>query len=173
MLCPLYCLMHFDPLPVFARYLRVIPSGPMLFCALREIADGIGGCTGFIYRIISWWDAIRWEGEMFHYLSEVNLGFAHFRCDWLEGFQGDAARYWFIISGVHDLGADNAIWSVVGGWRGIPGGWAIFYSITCINWFVIFVVGVAPVSGALLWDACSCVSCIRSHGCIWAGEGLL
>ena len=36
---------------------------------------------------------IHWEGEMFHDMSEVDLGFGHFRHDRLEGFQGDAAGY--------------------------------------------------------------------------------
>ena len=85
--------MHVNHPPVFARDLWVVPDGLMLFCALRKIAGGLGGRTGFIYRIISCWAAIRREGEMFHDLSEVNLGFGHFRRDCLEGSQGDAAGY--------------------------------------------------------------------------------
>ena len=97
----------------------------MLFHALRHIVSGIGGRTGFIFRIISLWAAIRWEGEMFHDLYEVDLGFGHFRCDWLEGFQGDAAGYWEIISGIHDLVIGNAMRFIAVGWRGIPGGLAV------------------------------------------------
>ena len=46
---------------------------------------------------------------MFHDLSEVDLGFGHFRRDCLEGFQGDAYGYLVIISGVRDLGSSNTI----------------------------------------------------------------
>ena len=73
--------MNINPTPVFERDLRVVPAGPMLFCASRKISGGIWVQTGFISRIISRLDAILWEVEMFHDLSEVNLGFGHFRCD--------------------------------------------------------------------------------------------
>ena len=61
--------MHVEPPPIFARDIRVVPAGPMLFCALRKSSSGIGGRTGFIYRIISRWAVIRWEGDIFHDLS--------------------------------------------------------------------------------------------------------
>ena len=104
---------------------RVVPAGPMLFCALQKISGGIGGGTRFIYLIISHWAAIRWEGYMFHDLSEVDLGFEHLRCDCLEIFQGDAAGYWLIIRGIRNQVIGNTMWSVVGWGRGIPGGWAV------------------------------------------------
>ena len=92
-LFPLHFRMHVDPHPVFARDLWVIPSGPLMFCALRKIPDGLRGRTRFISRIISHWYVILWEGEMFHDLSEVKLCFGHFRRDCLEGFQCDVAGY--------------------------------------------------------------------------------
>ena len=84
-------MMHVDPPPVFARNLQVFPDGPILFCALQKISGGIEGHNGFISWIISCWAAILWKREMFHDLSEVNLGFGHFRRDFLEGFQVDDA----------------------------------------------------------------------------------
>ena len=74
LLCPFYCMMHVDPPPVFARDLQVFPDGPMLFCALQKNSGGIEGHNGFISWIISCWAAILWKREMFHDLSEVNLG---------------------------------------------------------------------------------------------------
>ena len=50
------------------------------------------------------------------------LGFWPFKM-WLLGKNpADAASYWVIISGVHDLGVGNVMWYFVGIWRGIPGG---------------------------------------------------
>ena len=169
MLFPLHCMMYIDLPPVFARDPRVIPPGPMLFCALRKISGCIGWCTGFIYQIISCWDSICWEGEMFHDMSELDLGFGHFRRDWLEGLQVDAAGYWFIISGLHDMGFGNAMWSFVGVWRGIPGGCTVSHGIHCRNWVFKFVLGVAPVSGDLLCVDCSCGGRIYSPGRMWDG----
>ena len=93
MLFPLNCLMYVNPPTVFVRDLWVVPAVLMLFCALRQIAGDIRGCTGFIYRIISCWDAIHWEGDMFHDMSELESGFGHSRREFLEGFQGDATGY--------------------------------------------------------------------------------
>ena len=165
--------MHVNPPPVFARDLRVVPDGPMFFCALRKIAGSLRGRTSIISLIISHWADIHWEGDMFHDMSEINLCFSHFRRNWLEGFQGDAAGYWFIISGVHNLGVGNDVWYIVGGWRGIPGGWFVSYNINCRNVVVVFVVGVNPVSGGLLCGACSCGGCICSHVRVWGGAGFI
>ena len=85
--------MNVDPPPVFAREPRVIPDGTMLFDALQKIASGVGGRTRFIYRIIFRWSAILWEGEMFQYLSELDLDFGYFRRSCLKGFQVNDARY--------------------------------------------------------------------------------
>ena len=157
--------------------LRKVPPGhsnwPDALLFLAKIAVGLGGRTGFISQIIPRWAAILWEGEIFHDLSEVNLVFLHFRCDWLEVFQGDASGYWFIISVFQHLGIGNAMWSVVEGWRRTPGGWAVSYFIHCINVVIIFVVGAAPVSGTLLCIACSCVVRIHSHGHMWVGSGFI
>ena len=112
------------PSSVFARYLRVVPDVLMLFFALWLLAGGLGGLTWFIFPIIYCWDAIYWEGEMFHYLFGVKYCFGHFKFDCLEGFQGDTAGYWDIISGAHILWVCNAMWYVAVGW-GIPGGLAV------------------------------------------------
>ena len=82
--------MHVNPPNVFVRDLQVVPAGPMLFCALRKVSGVLGGRTGFISQIISLLAAISWEGNMFHDLSLLNLGFGHLRRDLLEGFQVDA-----------------------------------------------------------------------------------
>ena len=165
--------MYFDPPPVFARDLRVVPASPVLFFFLWEIDGGLRGRTSFISRIISCWAVIWWEGEVSHDLSGLHLGFGHFRNDCLEVFQGDAAGYWVIISGVHNLVVGNAMLSVVEVWRVIPVGWAVSYGIHCRNWVFVFVVGVAPVSGAFLCGACSCGCCIHSHGRAWGGAGFI
>ena len=141
----------------------------MLFYPIRKIAGGIRGCNIFISWIILRWAAIRSEGEMFHDLYELNLGFGHFRRDWLKLLQGHAAGHWVIIRGVHDLGVGNEMWSVVGGWREIPGVLTVSCSIHCIKWVIIFVVGMFPVSGALLYGYCSCGGYICSHGWVWDG----
>ena len=73
--------MHGNPPPVFMRKPWAIQAGVRLFCSLQKIASGLGGRTGFISRTISHWAIIRWEGEMFHYMYEVDLGFGHFRRD--------------------------------------------------------------------------------------------
>ena len=86
LLCPLYYLIHGYPPPIFARDPWVVPAGTMLFCAPWKLYGSLGGRTGFISRIISRWDSIRWEEEMFHDLSEVDLGFDHFRRECLIGF---------------------------------------------------------------------------------------
>ena len=86
-------MMNDDPPPIFPRHPCIVTAVLMLFCDLQRLAGGLGGITGFIYHIISHWDAIRWEGDMFHDLSEVDLGFGHFRRDYLEGFHGDASGY--------------------------------------------------------------------------------
>ena len=95
------------------------------------------------------------------------LGFWPFHM-WL---LGRIAGYWVIINGVHGLGVGNAMWYVVGGWIGIPGGWYASYGIHGRNWVVILVVGVAPISGYLLCGACICGTCIHSHGHVWGGTG--
>ena len=79
LLFPLHFLMHVNPPPVFARDLRVVPDGPMFFCALRKIAGSLRGRTSIISLIISHWADIHWEGDMFHDMSEINLCFSHFR----------------------------------------------------------------------------------------------
>ena len=173
LVCPLCCLMHVNPPPVLARYLWFVPAGPMLFCALRKIPGGIGGCTGFISWIVSWWYVICWEGEIFHDLSEVNLVFSPFRRDCLEGFQGDAAGCWVIINGVCYLGVGNAMLYFVTGWIGIPGGLAVAYDIHCRNWVFIFIVGVSLVSGVFLCGDFSCVYPIPSHVRVWGGAGFI
>ena len=58
------------------RRSQVVPSITVIFCTLWHISGGIGGGNGFVYQIISYWDDIRWEGEMLHDLSEVDLGLA-------------------------------------------------------------------------------------------------
>ena len=63
---------------------RVIPDGLMIFYALHKISGGLGERTGFIYWIISHLYSILWEGEMFHDLYKLDLGFGHFRHNWLE-----------------------------------------------------------------------------------------
>ena len=79
------------------------------FFVSQKIAGGLRGRTGFISQIISRWAAILWKGKIFHDLSELNFGFGHFRRDFLEVFQVDAAGYWVNISGVHDLVVGNAM----------------------------------------------------------------
>ena len=44
-------MVHVNPPHVFSRDLWVVSDGPMLFCVLRKISGGLGGHTGFIYRI--------------------------------------------------------------------------------------------------------------------------
>ena len=73
--------MHAVPPPVFTRYLRVVSTCPMLFCALRKITSGLRGHTGFISQIIYGWAVIRLEGDIFNDLYELKLGFGHFGCD--------------------------------------------------------------------------------------------
>ena len=86
-------MMHEEPPPIFTREPWVVPYGTMLFCALLNIDGGIAGHTIFFSWIISCWAAIRWEGEMFYDLSEVDLGFGHFMRYCLEVLQGDASGY--------------------------------------------------------------------------------
>ena len=81
MLCPFHFLIHVYPPTIFARDLLVVPVGWMLACSLRNIYGRLGGRTRFIYKNITRWADIRWEGEMLNGMSEVNLGFGHFRCD--------------------------------------------------------------------------------------------
>ena len=73
--------MHGEPPPVFTREPGVVTAGTMLFCALRRFVGDLGGHAIFIIQIISCWASIRWEGEMFHDLYEVELGFGHLRRD--------------------------------------------------------------------------------------------
>ena len=93
MLCPLHCIIHDNPTTIFASDPQVVLAVTMLFCAVQHISSGLRGLTGFILRIISHWDAIHWEGEMFYDLSEVDLGFGHFMRYCLEVLQGDASGY--------------------------------------------------------------------------------
>ena len=126
---------------------------------------------GLFSELFFCWASIRWEGEMFHDLSEVNLGFGHFRREYLEVFQGDTAGYWVIISGFHDLVVGNAMWYVVRGLRGIHVWWDVSYGIHCRNWVVIFLVRMSRVGGAFLCGACSCGDQIYSHFRVWGGAG--
>ena len=76
LLRPLHFLIHVNPSPIFARDPHVVTDGMILFFALRKLTSGLRGHTGFIYLTIYYWDDIRWEGEMLHDLSEVDLGLA-------------------------------------------------------------------------------------------------
>ena len=68
----------FQPLSCINKVPRVVPAGLVLFCTLWKFSGGLRGRIGFISQNISCWAAIPWEGEMFHDLSELDLGFGHF-----------------------------------------------------------------------------------------------